>query len=56
MDKEKIAKVIPLATRSGKLSPAAMVLRGAVGKRVVVNAAKRVINTHSDVIKALAKR
>lgn len=57
MDKSKIGTVVQLAkTRPGKLSPVPMSLSGPAGKRVVVSAAKRVIKTHSEVIKALAKR
>jgi len=56
MDKSKITNMVRLEKRPGKLTPAPMSLSGAGGKRVVVSAAKRVIKTHSDVIKALAKR
>ncbi|MDQ1816354.1 hypothetical protein RBA41_23945 [Massilia sp. CCM 9210] len=56
MDKSEISKVVQLSKRPGKLAPASMSLSGPAGKRVVVSAAKRVIKTHSDVIKALAKR
>lgn len=56
MDKSKIGEVVRLSKRPGKLAPAPMSLSGAAGKRVVVSAAKRVIKTHSEVIKALAKR
>ncbi len=57
MDKSKLSEVVQLAKqRPGKLAPADMSLSGPAGKRVVVSAAKRVIKTHSEVIKALAKR
>ncbi|MDR9836977.1 MULTISPECIES: hypothetical protein [Herbaspirillum] len=56
IDKSKISAVITLAKRTNKTAPAAMSLSGPAGKRVVVSAAKRVIKTHSEVIKALAKR
>lgn len=57
MDKSKISEVVRLANkRPGKLPPASMSLSGQAGKRVVISAAKRVISTHSEVIKALAKR
>lgn len=56
IDKSKISKVLPLAKRTGKTAPASMSLSGPAGKRLVVNTAKRVIKTHSKVIKALAKR
>jgi hypothetical protein len=55
MDK-KITSALKIAQRTGKLSAVSMSLKGEAGKRVVVNTAKRVISTHKDVIKALAKR
>lgn len=56
-DKSKISKVPPRVTRTaGKTAPTSMDLSGPDGKRLVVNAAKRVIKTHGKVIKALAKR
>jgi len=39
-----------------KVCPVPMDLSGKDGRRVVMSAAKRVIATHADVIKALAKR
>ena len=57
MEKSKLGVAVRLASkRPGKLPPASMSLSGAAGKRVVISAAKRVISTHSEVIKALAKR
>lgn len=56
MDKSKISSRVQLRERPGKLTPAPMSLSGPAGQRVVVSAAKRVIKTHSEVIKALAKR
>lgn len=58
MDKDKIVKVLikPVQRRKGKIAPASMSLSGPSGQRVVLAAAKRVISTHNDVIKALANR
>lgn len=56
MDKIKIEAAVRLSKRKGKVAPASMSLSGPEGKRIVVNAAKRIIKTHGDVIKALAKR
>lgn len=56
MEKLKIEAAVRLSKRQGKVAPASMSLSGPEGKRVVVNAAKRIIETHGDVIKALAKR
>lgn len=56
VDKSKINEVIVIAQHRSKTAPAPMSLSGPAGKRVVVNAAKRVMKTHSEVIKALAKR
>lgn len=39
-----------------KVRPVPMDLSGKDGQRVVLAAAKRVMTTHADVIKALAKR
>lgn len=39
-----------------KVRPVPMDLSGKEGRRVVMSAAKRVMATHADVIKALAKR
>lgn len=47
---------ITLKTRPGKQRPVPMTLSKEEGSRVVLSAAKRVITTHSHVIKALAKR
>ncbi|UWE18038.1 hypothetical protein [Herbaspirillum huttiense] len=56
IDKSKIGEVIVIAQHRRKTAPAPMSLSGPAGKRVVVSAAKRVMKTHSEVIKALAKR
>lgn len=56
MDKSKLIGHITLAQRESKLAPAPMTLTGQPGKRVVINAAKRVIAVHGEVIRALAKR
>lgn len=56
MDKSKFAGVLNIQERRTKIAPASMSLSGAPGKRVAVSTAKRVIKTHSEVIKALAKR
>jgi len=56
IDKSKISKSPPQVTRTGKTAPASMDLSGPAGKRKVMDTAKRVIKTHSKVIKALAKR
>lgn len=56
MDKSKFAGVLKIEERRKKIAPASMSLTGSPGKRVVVSTAKRVIKTHSEVIKALAKR
>jgi hypothetical protein len=39
-----------------KVRPVQMNLSGTEGRRVVMSTAKRVMSTHADVIKALAKR
>ncbi len=56
MDKPKFESLPKTGKRTSKHAPVKMQLSGDAGKRVVVSAAKRVINTHSEVIKALAKR
>ncbi|WP_343743100.1 hypothetical protein [Herbaspirillum huttiense] len=56
IDKSKIGEVIVIAQHRRKTAPAPMSLSGPAGKRVVVSTAKRVMKTHSEVIKALAKR
>jgi hypothetical protein len=63
MDINKIKQTIlrdartgEIANRTGKTTPVSMGLSGPAGKRVVLATAKRVISTHSDVIKALANR
>lgn len=45
----------PQAVRE-KVRPVQMNLSGTEGRRVVMSTAKRVMATHADVIKALAKR
>jgi hypothetical protein len=55
MDK-KIINLIKIVKRSATMRTVAMNLSGEEGKRIVMSAAKRVIQTHSEVIKALAKR
>lgn len=47
---------IELKPRAGPVRPASMDLSGEPGRRIVMAAAKRVMKTHADVIKALAKR
>ena len=56
MDKSKFEGLLKSGKRTTKQAPVKMQLSGEEGKRVVFSAAKRVINTHSEVIKALAKR
>ena len=56
MDKSKFDAVIKAGKRTVKQPPVKMQLSGDAGRRVVASAAKRVINTHSEVIKALAKK
>lgn len=50
------ARTGEITNRAGKTVPAPMSLSGPAGKRVVLATAKRVISTHSEVIKALANR
>lgn len=50
------ARTGEIKDRAGKIAPASMSLSGPAGRRVVLAAAKRVISTHGDVIKALANR
>jgi hypothetical protein len=47
---------ITIKERSEPQRPVEMKLTGSAGLRVVLSAAKRVIATHEQVIKALAKR
>lgn len=47
---------IELKVKESKQRPVPMTLSSKEGSRVVLSAAKRVITTHSKVIKALAKR
>lgn len=54
MDKAKSEGLLKNGRRTTKQAPVKMQLSGDAGKRVVVSAAKRVMNTHSEVIKALA--
>ncbi|MFZ1180300.1 MAG: hypothetical protein WAN92_02055 [Herbaspirillum sp.] len=56
IDKSKISKDLPLAKRTGKIASASMNLSDPAARKRVANTAKRVIKTHSKVIKALAKR
>lgn len=47
---------VELKQKREKVRPAPMDLSGKDGQRVVMAAARRVMATHADVIKALAKR
>ena len=47
---------VELKARTGTQKPVAMTLSNTEGSRVVLSAAKKVIQTHSKVIKALANR
>jgi len=56
MDKKTFNLATYHIVKRAKTSPAPMNLAGAAGSRIVLNTAKRVIETHKDVIKALANR
>lgn len=59
MDAKKTSKYAGYKAKGRKPVPAVGVsvnLSGPEGRRVVLDAARRVISTHSEVIKALAKR
>lgn len=47
---------VSLKPERKKVRPASMDLRSPEGRRVVLAAAKRVMNEHADVIRALATR
>ena len=47
---------LTIKTPREKVRPVQMDLSGQSGRRVVMAAAKRVMKTHAEVIKALAKR
>lgn len=47
---------VEIKEKREKVRPAPMDLSGKEGQRIVMAAAKRVMTTHADVIKALAKR
>jgi hypothetical protein len=58
MSKETVKKNygIVIRARTEPVHPIQMDLAGSKGRRIVLDAAKRVIATHTAVIKALAKR
>jgi hypothetical protein len=57
MTKEELQKILERKVSKRPLTPAApMDLSGEAGRRIIMAAAKRVMATHADVIKALAKR